>query len=568
MIAAIYARKSTDQAGAGDRSESVERQVTHARAYATRKGWRVADAHVYADDGISGAEFGDRRPGLARLLNALKPRPPFQVLVMSEESRLGRESIEVAYALKTLAQAGVRVYLYLDDRERILDSPTDKLLMSVGAFADELERERSRQRTYDAMERKARAGYVTGGRVFGYDNVEVADAGGRRLHVVRRVNEEQAAVVRRIFALCAEGQGFTRIAKALNEDGVTPPRRASGWAPTAVREILLRPIYRGELVWNRQRKRDRWGRKRYLDRPEGEWIQREAPELRIVPEGLWQAAHRRLDAARAIYAAGRLPSDRPDQEKYLLSGIATCAACGGSLVAFTRDYKRAGQRGRFYGCNYNHKRGAKVCKNRILIRQDKLDQVVLEAVAEALDERLLERAVEKAAARLAHRRRAAPGRRAQVERELTDVEARLQRGLDALLAGTEAADELRARLKVEKDRKATLAAELEALKGRGRTGVVELDEKRFLEALRARARDVRTLLGQDIPRTRQFLRKLLVGRLECEAFDEGHRVGYRFKAQGSYAPLLPIALSTPEMVTPAGFEPAISTLKGSRPGPG
>jgi DNA invertase Pin-like site-specific DNA recombinase len=46
MITAIYTRNSTDQAGAGDRSESVERQVAHARAYATGKGWSVADAHV------------------------------------------------------------------------------------------------------------------------------------------------------------------------------------------------------------------------------------------------------------------------------------------------------------------------------------------------------------------------------------------------------------------------------------------------------------------------------------------------------------------------------------------
>jgi DNA invertase Pin-like site-specific DNA recombinase len=92
MTAAIYARKSNDQAGAGDKSESVERQLANARAYATRKGWTVADTYVYADDGISGAEFGNRRPGLARLLNALRPRPPFQILVMSEESRLAAKA--------------------------------------------------------------------------------------------------------------------------------------------------------------------------------------------------------------------------------------------------------------------------------------------------------------------------------------------------------------------------------------------------------------------------------------------------------------------------------------------
>jgi len=59
-------------------------------------------------------------------------------------------------------------------------------------------------------------------------------------------------------------------------------------------------------------------------------------------------------------------------------------------------------------------------------------------------------------------------------------------------------------------------------------------------------RDVRGLLGHDVPRTRQTQEAL--GRLECEAFDEGKRVGYRFKARGSYAPLLPAGLSTPEMV--------------------
>jgi hypothetical protein len=196
-----------------------------------------------------------------------------------------------------------------------------------------------------------------------------------------------------------------------------------------------------------------------------------------------------------------------------------------------------------------------VCANRLLIRQEKLDQVVLEAIAEALDERLLERAVEKAAARLAQVRQVNPNRRRQVERELADVEARIQRGVDALMAGFVAADELRAKVRVEKARKAALVAELEALKDRRGGGAADLDQKRLVGELRARVRDVRALLGQDILRTRQILRKLLVGRLECQAFDEGDRVGYRFKGNGSFAPLLPGALATPSEVTPGGREP-------------
>ena len=166
MIAAIYARKSTEQNGVADENKSVTRQIEHAKAYAVKKGWTVAEEHVYIDDGISGAEF-TKRPGFVRLMNALKPKPPFQALIMSEESRLGREAIETAYALKQLITSGVGVFFYLEDRERTLDSPTDKIMLSLTAFADELEREKARQRTYDAMRRKALAGHVTGGRVFG-----------------------------------------------------------------------------------------------------------------------------------------------------------------------------------------------------------------------------------------------------------------------------------------------------------------------------------------------------------------------------------------------------------------
>src|SRR5262245_55093208 len=113
-------------------------------------GWVVADEHVYVNDGISGAEFANR-PGFLRLMNALRPRPPFQALIMSEESRLGREAIETAYALKQFVTAGVRGVLLPRGRERTLDSPTDKIMLSLTAFADELEREKARQRTHGRM---------------------------------------------------------------------------------------------------------------------------------------------------------------------------------------------------------------------------------------------------------------------------------------------------------------------------------------------------------------------------------------------------------------------------------
>jgi len=142
------------------------------------------------------------------------------------------EAIETAYALKQLVTAGVRVFFYLEDRERTLDSPTDKIMLSLTAFADELEREKARQRVTDAMTRKARAGHVTGGACFGYRNVDVTTPGpdGRehRQFVRREIDPDQAGVIRRIFELCAAGDGLKGITKRLNADSVLAPKSSTG----------------------------------------------------------------------------------------------------------------------------------------------------------------------------------------------------------------------------------------------------------------------------------------------------------------------------------------------------
>src|SRR4029079_19441586 len=102
-----------------------------------------------------------------------------------------REQFETGYALKLLSQAGVRCISYLDDREIVLDTATDKFMMSVQTFAADLEREKASQRVTDAILRKARAGHVTGCLTFGYDNTPKLDAAGKRSHVVRTVNPAQ-----------------------------------------------------------------------------------------------------------------------------------------------------------------------------------------------------------------------------------------------------------------------------------------------------------------------------------------------------------------------------------------
>jgi site-specific DNA recombinase len=197
------------------------------------------------------------------------------------------------------------VFFYAEDKEATLDSPIDKIMASLTAFGDELQRERARVHTRDAHMRIARAGRVTGGTCFGYRNEEILGPDGKRAYVERRILETEADVVRRIFRMCAGGIGFTTIAKTLNAEGAPCPRsqqgRPKGWAPSSIREVLYRSIYRGEIVWNRTATQKLHGKWRQMPQPEDAWVRVPAPQLRVLTDEEWEEAHARLSEIRRRY---------------------------------------------------------------------------------------------------------------------------------------------------------------------------------------------------------------------------------------------------------------------------
>jgi hypothetical protein len=89
-----------------------------------------------------------------------------------------------------------------------------------------------------------------------------------------------------------------------------------------------------------------------------------------------------------------------------------------------------------------------------------------------------------------------------------------------------------------------------------------------VQELRARLADWRGVLRRQREQARAILGRLLAGRLTFTPRETPEGPVYDFAGQGSITEHLTGVLATRRLVTPAGFEPAISTLKGSRPGPG
>jgi len=120
MIAAIYARKSTDDSDRNAEARSTARQIDSATKYAAAKGWTVDPRYVFTDENTSGAEW-KHRPGFNALLAALEPRPPFGVVIVSELSRIGRDTVRTPAAVLQIEDAGVEIRSY-----RSLHSQSDR----------------------------------------------------------------------------------------------------------------------------------------------------------------------------------------------------------------------------------------------------------------------------------------------------------------------------------------------------------------------------------------------------------------------------------------------------------
>jgi site-specific DNA recombinase len=234
-----------------------------------------------------------------------------------------------------------------------------------------------------------------------------------------------------------------------------------------VREIVLRDLYRGRVVYGRTRREDRDGstRKHRVDMPESEWITREVPELRIVTDTLWTAAHTRLEATRKLYARltdGRLVG-RPGstlERAYLLTGFLSCGLCGGSVYVLKQP-SRGKHDWTYYVCATQRHR--ETCPGGgIRIAMDKLDKAVLDTIDRTP---LSPERLEAIAARVAAAQRAgetADTRRARLERQLREAKAKVDRYVRAIGEGLDLA-EVREQLTTAKATVATLEVQIAAL---------------------------------------------------------------------------------------------------------
>jgi len=278
----------------------------------------------YADDGVSGTTPLGDRPAGARLLADARAGLIDEVWVYKLD-RLGRDLIELAIARRTLVQLGIRLV-------SAMEGEPDDFMFDIQSAVAANERRVFLRRTAHGMSRAAREGRYCGGIVaFGF-RVEGAKQNARLVpdETIVWADRSAADLVRDIYErLALGGQSCRAIARDFNALGIPTHYARDGrgvrgkltqglWRPSRIRNLVVNPVYRGELQYGRRI--DQRGAK--TERV-GHEITSAAIEGLVSPVA-WQAAQDALAANRRVAKNTR--------RIYLLRGVIRCGICGLTYV--------------------------------------------------------------------------------------------------------------------------------------------------------------------------------------------------------------------------------------------
>ena len=206
---ALYCRLSQDDGIEGD-SNSIQNQKAILQKFA--EDHHFPSPCFYVDDGFSGGNF--QRPAFQQMISDME-NGEIGIIVTKDLSRLGRNQLHTGlYIEERFPMFGVR-YIAINDNVDTDSSESNDLMPFKNLFNEWFIRDTSRK-IRAVLKAKAERGERLGTRApYGYRK----DPDTKKLIV----DEEAAAIVRRIFAMCAGGSGPSQIARILKKEQILTP---------------------------------------------------------------------------------------------------------------------------------------------------------------------------------------------------------------------------------------------------------------------------------------------------------------------------------------------------------
>ena len=399
----ILARDSPDNQNA----DSIEVQVGKCSEWCNAHGLPILG--VYADYAVSGMK--DTRPQYEAMMAALRVDQA-DTVVIYDQSRMFRLMTAWFEFRRELESMDVRVVSVTQPLiGGDLRDPANFANEGITALFNQMWALQTRQKVVEKMRHMARSGEHTGGQPpLGY-----------RIENKRLVPDEQEApIVRRIFAEYASGRTYAQIIDGLNRDGLTT-KRGKPFGKNSLHDLLHNEKYIGVQIYGKALHREDGTRNTHAKSPD--MIRIEDAHTPLVDREIFDRVQARMEQNKG--AGGGNP---PRKRDYPLRGKVFCGDCGAPLVVNTcsRVYD-------YYKCN--ERKRPRQCQNKP-IRVDELERICADLVRQTLGQpAVTDRLLAELRAVAADVQTGAATRLAVIVDKQREISRQLGNALEAVLSG-------------------------------------------------------------------------------------------------------------------------------------
>ena len=343
-----YARVSS---GKDAMLHSLSAQVSYYQKFiASHIDWQFCG--IYADEAFTGTK--EVRPQFQALLEECR-KGNVDLVVTKSISRFARNTITLLQTVRELKNLGVDVY-FEEQNINTLSADGELMLTILASYAQEESLSASENQKW-RIRKSFESGEIVAAfmKLYGYRVVK-----GKIT-----INEDEAPLVREIFAQFAGGASLADIAHWLNENKV-PCIVKGAWSSRKVRLILANEKYSGNALLQKTYRNNHLEKLKRVNRGELPKFYVEDTHPAIVDMITYQIVKERLQGATDYFTSTTPQSDSPFSKKMV------CGYCGEYV-------KRAKNNARtIWNCHRYLEDGKAGCKDAKQIRNDILEQCCCE----------------------------------------------------------------------------------------------------------------------------------------------------------------------------------------------
>ena len=307
----IYTRRST--AGQGETSDQVQEE------YCRRQAEILGEKDITVINEVGSGSSLETRPKFRELITKSQAG---DIIACYDSSRFARNTEDSLAIARMLNFKGVKIRL--GDKFMDIDSPIDKMLMTIQAGFDTYQRELHNKKANDGRKKQYDNGdAVFTGNLMGYEHIKK----GRQTIIT--VIDEEVKVIKYLFEKYAEGWSVPQLSKKLYG---TPLKRGFILDSLTIRRTLLRPIYMGYYLGQSNLSKQMH---KFSEEEVRGMLIRSNLYPPIISEDLWWKVFR-------SYRRVHYPNVRPFETRFTksqLSGVIRCPVCNKGISFLNKDYK-------------------------------------------------------------------------------------------------------------------------------------------------------------------------------------------------------------------------------------